>query len=454
MNYKKVSPIFISVILPVLNSVHYIKECIDSILAQSLEEIELICIDAGSTDGTLEIMEEYALADTRVCIMESKKKSYGYQLNRAIQEAVGKYIGIVEADDYIDSIFYQTLYMYAEKNQFPDFVKSGFLRFMEWEGVRLFENCNRKQLHDIFGRVIKLNNDREKGVLDLNHIWSGIYRRDFLLQKDIKLNESSGASYQDLGFSLLVGLLADSGIFIEESYYYYRIDNAESSVKSYKKWGCVIDEFHYVMHEVEKKKLDSWEIKKLIWLQKPSIYLWNISRLPEKERYLFFDKIQEELLEYGKYPNFLMSLNDEQNTTLERLQNKEKLDEYFNKKEQMICEFKQLIKMIKKGEKFVLVSAGTYGKRMILFQDMIHIKYIEAVADNDIERQGKIWNKYILLSINEAVQRHTANWFLITNRKSSKLIKNTLVQLGVNEKKILEFHDMLPLNELIYLLKR
>ncbi len=451
MNHEKVSPVYVSVILPVLNSVNYIKECINSILAQTLKNIEVICIDAGSTDGTLEILKKYALTDPRIRIINSNKRSYGYQLNCGIKEASGKYIGIVDADDYIDPVFFQTLYGYAEKYQFPDFIKSGFLRFMEWENNRFFEIYNRNQLSDIYGKVINFRDNREKGVLDLNHIWSGIYLRKFLLYKDIRLNETFGASYQDLGFSLLVGLLSDTGIFIEENYYYYRTDNAASSVKSFEKWHCVIDEFNFVIHELEKRKLNSRNLKRLVWLQKPTTYLWNLSRLPDREKHLFFNNIQVELLEYEKDPELCMCLNDDQNAALELLKNQKRLKEYFENKEKIISKFKKLSELIKKGEKFVLVSAGTYGKRILLFQDMIHINYIESVADNDLERQGKVWNNYVLLSVAEAVKKHPTDCFLIVNRKSPNTIKDSLVQLGINEKKIFVFHDMLSINDLIHL---
>ena len=91
----------ISVIMPSLNVAPYIRECMDSVLCQSLKNIEILCIDAGSTDGTWEILEEYARKDVRVQLIRSDKKSYGYQMNLGLKAANGEYIGIVETDDYI-----------------------------------------------------------------------------------------------------------------------------------------------------------------------------------------------------------------------------------------------------------------------------------------------------------------------------------------------------------------
>ena len=76
MDNNEISQIKVSVILPSLNVVSYIQECIESVIAQTMQEIEILCIDAGSTDGTLEIIENYALKDVRIRILRSDKKSY------------------------------------------------------------------------------------------------------------------------------------------------------------------------------------------------------------------------------------------------------------------------------------------------------------------------------------------------------------------------------------------
>ena len=77
----------VSIIMPSLNVGSYIRECIESVLAQTLSDIEVLCVDAGSTDGTLEILEKYAKKDSRVRVIHSDRKSYGYQMNLGIQEA-------------------------------------------------------------------------------------------------------------------------------------------------------------------------------------------------------------------------------------------------------------------------------------------------------------------------------------------------------------------------------
>ena len=114
-----------SVILPSLNVVNYIEECLDSVTGQTLEELEILCIDAGSTDGTLEILQKYADKDKRIRLIHSDKKSYGYQINLGIDQASGEYMGIVETDDYIEPKMYEELYQTASEENL-DYVKAGF----------------------------------------------------------------------------------------------------------------------------------------------------------------------------------------------------------------------------------------------------------------------------------------------------------------------------------------
>ena len=126
-------------------------------------------------------------------------------------------------------------------------------------------------------------------------------------------------------------------------------------------------------------------------------------------------------------------------------------NDYFIKKEDLVRDFKYLITLAKNDEKFVLVGAGRYGKRMLLLGEMLEKKYIEAVADNSEDRQGHIWNQYILVSVKDAVTVYRNSWFLIANKNSAFDILNELIHLGVSRDRILMFCDMLSLSELIAL---
>ena len=97
----------VSIVMPSLNVRPYIEECLDSVQNQTLKDIEILCVDAGSTDGTLEFLRERAAADSRIQVIESDRKSYGYQINLGIKAAKGEYFAILESDDYIIPEMYE-----------------------------------------------------------------------------------------------------------------------------------------------------------------------------------------------------------------------------------------------------------------------------------------------------------------------------------------------------------
>lgn len=189
----------ISVIMPCLNMAIYIENCIKSIISQTLSNIEILIVDAGSTDGTLDILHFYADQDSRIKIIHSKEKSYGYQVNLGVTEAVSEYISIVDADDYIVQDMYETLYDLAVKAR-TDYVKGTAEMFYTLPDKYVYCHSLQQFPQERYGEqgIIEVCPNRMPQLLTMdNFLWSGIYRSDFL--KKIKLNESPGAAFQDLG---------------------------------------------------------------------------------------------------------------------------------------------------------------------------------------------------------------------------------------------------------------
>ena len=156
----------------ILNVVAYIGECIESVMNQTLSDIEILCIDAGSTDGTCEIIKEYAAKDQRIHLICSDKKSYGYQVNLGMDIAKGEYLGIVETDDSIEPDMYETLYQAAVEKEL-DYVKAGFCTLVtpyEKEQYLLeypFTDCDKILSYQYF---------TENRLSPDIYIWNGIYK--------------------------------------------------------------------------------------------------------------------------------------------------------------------------------------------------------------------------------------------------------------------------------------
>ena len=166
--------------MPSLNVEPFIEECILSVINQTLHEIEIICVDAGSTDGTLDILNKYAQTDSRIKIYHSDKKSYGYQMNLGISKAQGQYIGIVETDDFIDEEMYETLYGLTDDGKM-DIAKVNFYHYYD-ESFKSPSMLKRNLPESPF--TAYENADILKGHPS---IWAAIYKKSFLEDNNIVL---------------------------------------------------------------------------------------------------------------------------------------------------------------------------------------------------------------------------------------------------------------------------
>lgn len=115
----------VSVIIPVYNTERYLKQCLNSVLAQTLEEIEIICVDDGSTDSSLSILQSYAENDSRIRIIHKENGGLVSARKAGVKAAKGIYIGYVDSDDWIEPEMYERLYRYGVENQ-ADLVCSGY----------------------------------------------------------------------------------------------------------------------------------------------------------------------------------------------------------------------------------------------------------------------------------------------------------------------------------------
>ncbi len=216
----------VSIIMPTLNVKPYIKQCIESVVNQTLKDIEIIIVDAGSTDGTLEILKEYESKDSRITLLHSDKKSYGHQMNMAIDMMTGEYMGIVETDDYVAYEMFEELYKLSNNGEY-DLVKSSFIYVNEdTNEIYKDKNMYKQQIPDD-----KPFNLKDNAYLLTGHpsIWAGIYKTDFIKSNNIKFMEAPGGGWVDNPFFHETACLAKTIRYTDDAYYYYRESNPNSS---------------------------------------------------------------------------------------------------------------------------------------------------------------------------------------------------------------------------------
>ncbi len=240
----------VSLILPSLNVGQYIRKCLESVVSQTLRDIEIICVDAGSTDGTRETIAEFASRDSRIRVLDSDTKSYGYQMNMGLDAAQGEYIGIVETDDFILPDMYEVLYS-AAILQDAEIVQSDYFYFWEAGGQKLQKRVNLFEQTDGYYRLMDSRVDRRCFFLPVI-TWNGIYRRDFIRQHDIRYHESPGSSYADNGFYFQVYAYARRLYFLPVAHYMCRRDNPSSSVFNSGNMVRMLDEHVYIRNLMKK----------------------------------------------------------------------------------------------------------------------------------------------------------------------------------------------------------
>ncbi len=243
----------VSIILPSLNVVDYIEETLKSVKEQSIREIEIICIDAGSTDGTLELIQKYAQGDDRFTVLSSPVKSYGYQVNMGLEIARGEYIAILETDDYVTKDMYRILYENGEKWN-VDYLKCDYSAFY----------TDKKKDRRIIKRKISTDSryykkifcprNNPKVAMEDWYLWNGVYRNDFIRNNQIRLSDTPGAAFQDIGFLHQVMSCAQNAVFIPDNLYRYRIDRATASSNSDKTLFFIRQEYELLSGEEEKGK--------------------------------------------------------------------------------------------------------------------------------------------------------------------------------------------------------
>ena len=127
----------VSIIVPTYNVEQYLVECMESIVNQTLQDIEIICVDDGSTDNSGKILDDYAQKDNRIKVIHKQNEGYGKAMNIGLDTATGEYIGIVEPDDYVALDMYESLYKIAKEND-VDFVKADYQSFIGEKEERTF----------------------------------------------------------------------------------------------------------------------------------------------------------------------------------------------------------------------------------------------------------------------------------------------------------------------------
>lgn len=227
--------VLLSVIVPVYNVEQYLSKCLDSLINQTIEDIEIICVNDGSTDNSLEILTNYAQKDKRIKVLNQTNKGQSAARNLAISIAAGEYLGFVDSDDWVDLDFFEKLYNTAKKYN-ADIACAGFKRCGK------FKKTIRKSFKD--ARVYTDINDKVKidNLPEHNYIWNKIYKHQMW---DFEFTE--GRYFEDVALLIKILYKSEKMVTVPETYYNYRKNpNSTVAVKTPKRK----QDFKWAMNEL------------------------------------------------------------------------------------------------------------------------------------------------------------------------------------------------------------
>ncbi len=212
----------VSVIIPVYNVEKYLPQCLDSVINQTFTDIEIICVNDGSTDESAEILQKYAAKDSRIKVITQENKGLSATRNIGLAHATADYISFIDSDDFISSVFLENLYQ-AICTTNSDIAGCNFAKIENKENLPILYNPEVRK----FAPAIDVLLDK-KNFIHFN-VWNKLYKREAI--KDIRFIE--GIYYEDWVFNTCVFAQIESFAWIDSPFYGYRISNESIMRSSY-----------------------------------------------------------------------------------------------------------------------------------------------------------------------------------------------------------------------------
>ena len=284
----------VSVIIPVYNVEKYLRQNLESVANQTLKDIEIICVDDGSTDSSFEIVKEFAEKDSRFIAVSQENGGAGAARNNGLRRAKGKYLSFLDSDDFFDEKMLEEAYNKAEATQ-ADFVV--FQSDQYYEETKEFKDVSwtlryaEIPPYEPFGRRAMTDNVFKVFV---GWAWDKLYNREFVLKNNLWFQEQRTSN--DMLFVFSAVAIAKKIACVEKGKVlaHQRRNNKDSlSNTREKSWDC----FYHALTALKQRLVDERIYKEL---EKDYINyalhfsLWNLNTLAEPTYSKLYDKLKNE----------------------------------------------------------------------------------------------------------------------------------------------------------------
>ena len=278
----------VSVIIPVYNVEKFLKKCLESLINQTLRDIEIICINDGSTDNCLSILNSYAKEDNRIIVLNQTNQGQSCARNAGLAIAKGEYIGFVDSDDWIDLDFYEKLYTAAKKYN-SDIAAAGIKRLRPYKWKYHLKIANEEYTENTDKKFLLCD------VPDKCYVWNKIYKTSELKKYNITFEPH--VFFEDRCFTAETLIKLKCLVTVPDTYYNYWTNN-KSTVKTKSPKKSKDSEYTYnkMMQYLKDNNinLDHYflDLKKIKFL---GLTILKIKTFKTKKQYLLFNCIKFEI---------------------------------------------------------------------------------------------------------------------------------------------------------------
>ena len=413
----------LSIIMPVYNVEKYLKECIDSILSQTFKDFELICIDDGSTDSSLDILNDYASKDSRIKILIQKNQYAGVARNRGIEIAQGEYLLFLDSDDFFEKDMFENIYKTGIESK-ADIIMFGSRKYDD--KTKTYVKAQNFLRRDYIGsKQIFNRKDFPDRLLSITTPapWSKAYRREYILKENIFFQPLQNSN--DVYFVLIAISCAEKIAWIDKCFVNYRIGmstNLQST--KVKNPTCFLEAFIAVYDELNKRGIYQ-EIEQAFINAFLFAIAYNIKTICSYSalRKVYFmlseSKVKNmKLLDHDE--NYYLRKKDVDDVTIVY-----KIIEFIEKHNQYDSMIEQLSDCIKDES-----INNTFVEAYIYFK--VALKYLDYEMDDDeFENSYQLFEKWI---------NHSKEVFIKLTKQEQEIYK----ALEIKELKLFEVHVVKP----------
>lgn len=282
----------VSVIIPIYNAEKYLHQCMDSIVGQTLREIEIICVDDGSTDHSAEILKEYQDRDQRISVITQENAGAGAARNRGLMEARGEYLSFLDADDFFEVDMLRTAYEKAKEAR-AQIVVFGSDQYRD--DLEAFQSVNwtiRKRSLPPYRPMDYRTFTENVFKVFVGWAWDKLFERKFISERHLCFQEQRTSN--DLLFVFSAIVLAERIEVEERVLAHQRRDNPESlSNTREKSWHCFYDALLALRENLKKYGLYQ-ELEQDFINYALHFSLWNLETLKGEKKKILYQKLKRE----------------------------------------------------------------------------------------------------------------------------------------------------------------